>query len=133
MKILLDTNVLISSFITHGVCSELFEYCLTEHTICISEWIIDEFYEKLTKKFKFPKPKVEQVINFIRKNTLILKSIPLSSPVCRDSDDDNVLASALNGNVDCIISGDDDLLVLDSFHGIKIISPSNFWKFEKQK
>jgi len=48
----------------------------------------------------------------------------LESQVCRDPDDDNILAAALGGNCDCIITGDKDLLTLKSFAGITIVDPA---------
>ncbi|MBA7648318.1 hypothetical protein ES703_56104 [subsurface metagenome] len=133
MKIFFDTNVLIAAFIVRGTCSELFDHCLVEHRIYISKWVLDELYEKLVKKFRFPKAKVDQIINFIRKNAEMLTYTPLSKPVCKDADDDHVLASAVSGNVDCLISGDEDLLVLKNFQGLPIIRPGDFWRFEKEK
>lgn len=49
---------------------------------------------------------------------------PLTLPICRDPDDDAVLALALAAKVDWIVSGDDDLLVLQTFQGIDIITPA---------
>ena len=46
--------------------------------------------------------------------------------LCRDPDDDKFLEQALNGRADVIVSGDDDLLVLDTFRGIPIITPAAF-------
>ena len=51
---------------------------------------------------------------------------PLDAPVCRDPDDDWVLATALAGQADAIVTGDADLLVLDVFQGIAILSPRQF-------
>ena len=45
---------------------------------------------------------------------------------CRDPDDDKFLELAVNGHADVIISGDDDLLALDTFRGIPIITPAAF-------
>jgi hypothetical protein len=45
---------------------------------------------------------------------------------CRDPKDNKFLELALAGNADCIVTGDKDLLVLNPFRGIKIISPSDF-------
>jgi putative PIN family toxin of toxin-antitoxin system len=45
---------------------------------------------------------------------------------CRDPNDDKFLALALNGGADVIVSGDADLLVLDAFRGIPIITPAAF-------
>jgi len=49
---------------------------------------------------------------------------PLPQPVCRDPDDDAVLACALAAQVDLIVSGDADLLVLEQFEGIRIVTPA---------
>jgi predicted nucleic acid-binding protein len=46
--------------------------------------------------------------------------------VCRDRDDDNVLATAVAGQADIILTGDDDLLVLGEYNGIRILSPRQF-------
>jgi putative PIN family toxin of toxin-antitoxin system len=46
--------------------------------------------------------------------------------VCRDPKDDKFLELAINGRADAIISGDADLLTLDMFRGIPIITPSAF-------
>ena len=43
MKIVLDTNVLISAFITHGHCAELLEHCVYAHELMVSEFILAEF------------------------------------------------------------------------------------------
>lgn len=133
MKIFFDTNVLIAAFITRGTCSELFEHCLLEHKIYISRWVLDELYKKMAGKFDFPEVKVDQIINFISKNCEMLTFAPLSKPICSDPDDDNILASVVSGNVDCLISGDEDLLVLKNFQGIPIIRPCDFWRFERKR
>jgi uncharacterized protein len=45
---------------------------------------------------------------------------------CRDQNDDKFLELAVNGHADVIVSGDADLLVLDTFRGIPIITPAAF-------
>lgn len=45
---------------------------------------------------------------------------------CRDPDDDKFLELAVNGHAEAIVSGDFDLLVLDSFRGIPIVTPAAF-------
>jgi uncharacterized protein len=49
---------------------------------------------------------------------------PLAQPVCRDPDDDAVLALARAAQADVIVSGDDDLLSLASFDSIPILTPA---------
>jgi predicted nucleic acid-binding protein len=53
----------------------------------------------------------------------------LPERVCRDKHDDIVLATALAGKADFIVTGDDDLLALKKFRGIRILSPRNFLEF----
>jgi predicted nucleic acid-binding protein len=56
----------------------------------------------------------------------------LDPPVCRDHDDDLVLATALAGECAAILTGDQDLLILDPFRGIRMLAPSAFWKWESE-
>lgn len=60
----------------------------------------------------------------------VLTPEPLSDPVCRDPDDDVVLATALAARADCLITGDSDLLDLDAFRGIPILRPAAFWELD---
>jgi putative PIN family toxin of toxin-antitoxin system len=64
----------------------------------------------------------------IRRVFAAAELVTITEPVtgCRDPDDDKFLALAVNGHADVIISGDDDLLVLDTFRGIPIITPAAF-------
>ena len=50
--------------------------------------------------------------------------------ICRDPDDDAILGTAVAGNADCIVTGDSDLLVLERFQDVDIISPSEFAEYE---
>jgi predicted nucleic acid-binding protein len=60
----------------------------------------------------------------------VVVPIPLESNVCRDSDDDMVLATALTGKAVSIITGDKDLLGLKKFGEIDILFPSEFEAYE---
>lgn len=64
----------------------------------------------------------------IRRVLAAAEVVTITEPVkgCRDPDDDKFLVLAVNGHADVIISGDDDLLVLDTFRGIPIITPAAF-------
>ena len=56
----------------------------------------------------------------------IVAPAQFSGRVCRDKSDDVVLATAVTGKADLIVTGDDDLLVLKEFRGIRILSPRGF-------
>ena len=51
---------------------------------------------------------------------------PLFEEICRDPDDDMVLATAIAAQADLILTGDEDLLVLAEHGGIRILSPRQF-------
>jgi putative PIN family toxin of toxin-antitoxin system len=132
MKIFLDTNVIISAFITHGYAAELVEYCLNHHKIYTSDFIMEEVKENLKNNFGYNEIEVNEVISFIKSNFInVGKYKKLNKTVSRDVDDDNVLAAALSEKVDCIVTGDKDLLIIEKYKKIKIISPRDFWSFEK--
>lgn len=126
MRIVLDTNVLIAAFISRGVCHELLEHCVLHHALVSSEFILAEVQEKLLDKFKFTAERVSELDALLRSRMEIVAPTSLPSPVCRELDDDNILAAAVAGNCEYIVTGDKDLLVRKQFGRIAIISPSDF-------
>ena len=132
MRIVFDTNVLIAAFISHGGCNELFEHCIRFHEVIISKFILTEFFEKLVVKFKVPKHEASKVTQLLLNQLTIVTSLALEKNVCRDPKDDFILSTAIQGECQCIISGDNDLLILKRHKGIDIISPQDFWKYEEK-
>ena len=132
MKIVLDTNVLIAAFISHGACNELFEHCIRYHEIIASKFILTEFSEKSISKFNFSKYEATKSTQLLLSRLTIVIPKKLEKVICRDPEDDFILATALQGKCQCIISGDDDLLVLKKYKGINIISPQGFWNYEEK-
>ena len=130
MKLVLDTNVLIAALITKGVCAELLEHCVLRHELVSSEVILAELHEHLAGKFKYTVEEADEAVHLLRPKLVIVLPTQLDSPVCRDADDDLILATAITGNARCIVTGDKDLLVLQRYRGVDIISPSMFKAFE---
>jgi putative PIN family toxin of toxin-antitoxin system len=125
VRIVLDTNVLVAAAATPGLCRRLIRSQMSRHEIIVSEPLLKEFRETLRRKFDFE----PENFPFLKELTLrseIVTVIKLSPPICRDEDDDWVLATALAGNANIILTGDNDLLVLKTFQGIRILSPRQF-------
>ena len=131
MRILIDTNVLVSAFTAHGVCSELLEHCARQHTLVISEYILEELKEVLqSPKFELSHQEAMQVAHLMRTRARIVFPKEVSSHACSDSDDLPILGSAIVDGCQCLITGDKGLLKIKQYQNIDIISPSNFWRYE---
>ena len=126
MRVVLDTNVLLAAFITHGVCAGLYEECLLQADLVTSDHILRELGDRLITKGKFAKAEAEAVIQAVRKDAELVSPVALAQRSSRDPDDDWVLATAVTGAADVIVTGDKDLLVLKRYEGIPIVTPRGF-------
>ena len=122
MRILFDTNVLFAAFTVRGFCEELLEETIDLCTIIWSAPLRAELVRALRRKRLFS-PSVSGAITAFTDLCEMCDPAPLPKRICRDPDDDVVLATALAGRADLIVTGDDDLLVLKTFQRIRILSP----------
>jgi len=130
MRLVLDTNVLIAAFITRGTCSDVFEQCIRHHEAISSEFILGEFHDKMIQKFKYSPQEADAAILLLRSRLQVVAPVDLKAPVCRDPDDDLILATAIAGDAACIVTGDSDLLDIGRFHEIDILAPAEFAAYE---
>lgn len=132
MKILLDTNVLIAAFIAHGTCNELLEHCVVHHRVYASPFILKEFRDKLVRKFRFTAQEAERAAALLKSRfQIVMPSGPLRR-ICRDPDDDPIIAAAVAAECAVLVTGDKDLRSLKEIDGIRIISPSDFWAMDAE-
>ena len=127
MNIVLDSNVIIAAFASRGLCQAVFELCLDQFTIFISEYILNEVRANLQKKIRLSKEKSGMVIAFLKEVCIVSQYEDLKEPVCRDRKDDPILALAKSSNANYLITGDEDLLMLGKFFKVKVVSPREFW------
>lgn len=123
MRIVLDANVLLAGFGTHGLCEALLAVCLESHELVLSQHLLTETERYLTAKFKVPAVRADEITAFLREHAEVVKPSEVASAACRDPDDLMVLGTAVAGQVDFLVSGDKDLLVLKEYAGIPIVSP----------
>jgi putative PIN family toxin of toxin-antitoxin system len=129
VRIVFDTNVLFAAFVAHGVCAGLYEECLLRGGIVASRFILDELHEKLLAKAKLSQTEADEVISAVRADAEIVEAQPPAAPVCRDVEDDWILATALAARADALVTGDKDLLVLGRHEGIQILTPRDTLTF----
>lgn len=126
MKVVLDANVLLAAFAARGLCEAVYQVCLSRHEIVLSEHILQEVRKHLAAKLKLGRAHVDRIIGLLRENAEVVKPAKVAADACRDRDDLPVLGTLLAGGADCLVTGDQDLLVLDEFQGIPILSPRAF-------
>lgn len=131
MRIFFDTNVLISAFISQGLCFDLVNRILAKqsrHYFLTGKVVLIELEDKLKNRFQFSPEDLQKVLDLINEQEVAnLPSNPPPIPV-RDSDDALVLASALEAKSDILLTGDQDLLILNNNTEIKIIDPRTLWE-----
>ena len=127
MIVVLDTNVLISAIFWRGAPYKIIVNALKKkYSLCLSTEILNELEEKLRLKFKFPENKIEDHIEIIKEYGIIIRPTVRTNAVKEDPDDNKVLECAVEGKADYIISGDNHLLKIKEFNGIKILTPKEF-------
>lgn len=130
MRVVIDTNVLIAGLLWHGSPHALLTQVRSGALGLVSSpALLVELADVLSRtKFdavlKRTSTSRERLLAEVRQLTQVLDPPPLAQPVCRDPDDDKVLALALAARVELIVSGDRDLLVLQQFEGMPIVDPA---------
>ena len=128
MRVILDTNVIIAAAASRGLCEAILELCLEHHHLILCEGILDEIEEKLRIKIKVSAPVIAEYLKILRNNAQVLEPEKVERGICRDPDDLMILGLVAPGNVDAIVTGDKDLLVIKEFKKARIITPRSFWE-----
>ena len=129
MKVIFDCNVLVSAFILRGSTPRLCWDKAKKHDEILASkntfnelsrvFILSKFDKYLNRETRL------EFILHVQKMVKIV-SVEHSVKICRDPHDNIYLELALSGKADCIVTGDPDLLVLDPFENIPIITPKEF-------
>lgn len=122
MRLVFDTNVIVAGIVAEGLCRELLEVHVPEHTAILSDDLWNELVSTLRRKFGLT-PDDLPILALYRQQAVWCEPVDLGEPVCRDPDDDRVLATARAGEAEAIVTGDADLLTLGTYSGVKILSP----------
>ena len=128
MRAVCDTNVLIAAFLTEGICAKLLIRARRrDFGLILCNGILQEFKAVLKKKFNSSPHETTEALTLLSEAALEIQGITDSiTPICRDSDDDLILACARQAEADYIVTGDEDLLVLKNYEGISIVNPREF-------
>ena len=128
-RVVIDTNVLISGLLsTISTPAKAVERAVTTAQIVATNATLRELMTKLLS------PKFDRYVSRERRDALLLRLAPLIEiaevlqPIqaSRDPKDDRFLEAAVNGRADVLVTGDKDLLELDPFRGIAILTPAAY-------
>lgn len=126
VRVVLDTNILISAIGFGGAPRAALLLAIQEKIKgVISPVLLIELIEVINKKFPKLIPDLLGIEASINESFLIVQP-KKSLNIVRDIDDNKVLEAAVEGRCDFIITGDQDLLELGMFKGIKIVTPAQF-------
>ena len=132
MRAVIDTGVLVSGLISpqgttgsvlKALRDGLFTVVYSSETMMEAVEVLGR--DKFKLKYHIQPDDITALVNLIR---LRGEAVYINQRVveCRDPKDDKFLEAALGGNADCIVSGDDDLLSMNPFRDIPILSPAEF-------
>ena len=124
MRVVADTNVLVSAIVFGGPPDQLIELAAQGHLqLLLSPPLIDELRRILRRKFGFSDAAVYQAETLLRRISTVVEPKQEVAIIKEDLADNRVLEAALAGDADVIVSGDHHLLRLPRFGERPIVSP----------
>lgn len=128
MRIIIDTNVLVSGMFFSGVPLKILRGIKQKkYTTVISSDIAREYKQTIQRlSDQFPAIKADDLLELFVTSSTICEPESLTDPVCKDPDDDKFIACALASGTKIIVSGDKHLLDVSGYQGIKVLKPRQF-------
>ena len=128
MRVILDTNVLVSAFASRGLCTDLLELVLLEHEFVIGRQVLDELNKALTAKLKLPPAQAKAIVDFVSGEAAQVIDQTGPARVRADPADARVLGEALAAKAVVFVTGDSALIGLRAIENLEIVSPRGFWE-----
>jgi len=130
VRAVLDTNVLVSGLVAgQGTPRQILDAWLEgRFTLVTSLYLVEELahvlsYPRIAKRLRTSYEEIEAILAALLSQAMVVPGHLGLPGVTRDPKDDAVAACAKEGQADCIVSGDQDLLVLEEYEGIQVVTP----------
>jgi putative PIN family toxin of toxin-antitoxin system len=126
-RVILDTNIIISSALGGALVLVLEKWDEGKFTVIVTTDVVSEYFEVLNRpKFKLTQETIDKITRYIYQFSEFVVSEEQIRFIEDDPKDDKFLEAAVAGKVDLIVSGDNHLLALNEFRSIPIISGREF-------
>jgi putative PIN family toxin of toxin-antitoxin system len=127
VRVFLDTNVLVSAFTARGLCADLYELAAVRHELIIGTPVITELTRILDKKLRVPQTTQTRISRLLEEFEQVPAAKLPPGIAIKDPADAAVIASAIAGRADMIVTGDKALEDLQQVADIPVISPRKCW------
>lgn len=128
MKVVIDTNIFVSSFFGGNPRKIIDLWKKEKITLCLSKAILDEYVDVLCRIGLKNEYELEELLALFSRgfNLLFTTKTPKISIVKKDPDDDKFIECAVALKADAVITGDKKILVIKEYMGINIVTPQRF-------
>ena len=129
MLVVIDTNVLVSSFLSNGPPRRIIELWRAGRIVlCLSEPILDEYVEVLERLGLKGSPELDELVGLFASgfSSILVPRPPSISIVREDPDDDKFVECAVALKAAFIVSGDKAVLKVKNYMGTEIVTPKKF-------
>lgn len=133
-RVVIDTNVLISGLLsTTSTPAQAVDKAVTHAQLVATVETLRELIEKLLAPKFDPYVRRERRDALLQRVASLVEIVEILQPIraSRDPKDDKFLEAAVNGRADVVVTGDKDLLDLNPFRGIAILTPASYLARER--
>jgi putative PIN family toxin of toxin-antitoxin system len=138
MRIVLDTNILVSAFLRNlGKPAQILDQS-SNFELILCEEILDELMDvlnrpRIKRKETYLEHRVFEYLDQLRTHSILVTPTEVENLIPQDSPDNLVLACAVEGDADYLVSGNLHLLNLKQHRGIQIVTPAQFLEIINRK
>jgi putative PIN family toxin of toxin-antitoxin system len=135
MKIVLDTNVLVSGLLTpFGTSGEIIRMVSSgQLSLCYDARILTEYRDVLLRpRFQFNPEHVSSLLDYIQYAGQVYPTQPLANPL-PDPDDEPFLEVAIAGEASCLVTGNKVHFPKIHLQGMQVFSPTDFLQYYREK
>jgi putative PIN family toxin of toxin-antitoxin system len=126
VRVFLDTNVLISAFVSRGLCADLLKLVLERHELLVSDLVMQELSGVLIDKLQAPKALADRALSVLREAEVVPNPMHPGGELGLDADDNAIVRSAADARADVFVTGDRAILAAAGRMPVPVLSPRGF-------